>query len=200
MLLGTRMYVWKFWVLKPITLTRVHWVGHWPSEGRAACETWLQHKTPPCPINAEKRCLSNHQGLTKVGHHFADDSSKYNFLNEHHCTSVQISLKFVPKGSTDNNSRLVLLSGDKRLRLDPDIWHAYDVTKPQWVNRQVPVPLYTELRSITFWGPFYKYGIILIPSWISNHMSSKVWDETIYPFPNFNGCTARPHDTSELQD
>ena len=27
----------------------------------------------------------------------------------------------------------------------------------------------------------------LIPSWISNHMSSKVWGEITYPFPNFNG-------------
>ena len=28
----------------------------------------------------------------------------------------------------------------------------------------------------------------LIPIWISNHVSSKVWDEITYPFPNFNGC------------
>ena len=38
------------------------------------------------------------------------------------------------------------------------------------------------------WGPFYKHGLTLIPAWISNHMSSKVWDEITYPFPNFNGC------------
>ena len=25
--------------------------------------------------------------------------------------------------------------------------------------------------------------------WICNHMPNKVWDEIIYPFPNFNGCT-----------
>ena len=24
---------------------------------------------------------------------------------------------------------------------------------------------------------------------ISNHVHYKMWDETIYPFPNFNGCT-----------
>ena len=24
-------------------------------------------------------------------------------------------------------------------------------------------------------------------TWISNHMSSKVWDEITYPFPNSNG-------------
>ena len=29
----------------------------------------------------------------------------------------------------------------------------------------------------------------LIPEWITNHMSSKVWDEIIYTFPNLDGCT-----------
>ena len=29
----------------------------------------------------------------------------------------------------------------------------------------------------------------LIPSWISNHMFSKVWDEITYPFLNFSGTT-----------
>ena len=29
----------------------------------------------------------------------------------------------------------------------------------------------------------------LIPAWIKNYMSSKVWEEITYPFPNFNGCT-----------
>ena len=40
-----------------------------------------------------------------------------------------------------------------------------------------------------FWDHFYYHGLTLIPAWISNHMSSKVWDEITYPFPNFNGCT-----------
>ena len=29
----------------------------------------------------------------------------------------------------------------------------------------------------------------LIPAWISNHMTGKVWDEITYPFLNFKGCT-----------
>ena len=36
---------------------------------------------------------------------------------------------------------------------------------------------------------FYKYGLILIPAWISSHMSNKAWDGITYPFPNFNGRT-----------
>ena len=38
-------------------------------------------------------------------------------------------------------------------------------------------------------GPFYKHGLTLIPAWISNHKPCKVWDETTYPFLNFNGAT-----------
>ena len=38
-------------------------------------------------------------------------------------------------------------------------------------------------------GTFYYHGLTLIPAWISNHMSSKVWDEITYSFLNFNGCT-----------
>ena len=38
-------------------------------------------------------------------------------------------------------------------------------------------------------SPFYYQGLTSIPAWISNHMSSKVWDKINYPFLNFNGCT-----------
>ena len=33
------------------------------------------------------------------------------------------------------------------------------------------------------------YGLTLIPTWMSNRMPSKLWDEITYPFLNFNGCT-----------
>ena len=38
-------------------------------------------------------------------------------------------------------------------------------------------------------GPFYYHGITLIPSWISNYIHHKVWDEITYPFPNFKCAT-----------
>ena len=38
-------------------------------------------------------------------------------------------------------------------------------------------------------SPFYLHGLTLIPTWISSHIPSKVWDEITYPFLNFNGCT-----------
>ena len=37
--------------------------------------------------------------------------------------------------------------------------------------------------------PLYKHGSTSIPGWISNYIHYKVWDETTYWFPNFNGCT-----------
>ena len=42
---------------------------------------------------------------------------------------------------------------------------------------------------IQIWGPFYLHELNLIPTWISNHMHSKIWDGITYPFPNFTGST-----------
>ena len=39
------------------------------------------------------------------------------------------------------------------------------------------------------WDIFYYHGLTLIPAWISNYMSGKVWDEITYPFLNLNGTT-----------
>ena len=36
--------------------------------------------------------------------------------------------------------------------------------------------------------PFYYHGLTLIPIWISNYIHHKVWDEIVYPFPNFYCC------------
>ena len=30
---------------------------------------------------------------------------------------------------------------------------------------------------------------MVIPTWIGNNIHDKVWDEIMYPFPNFNGTT-----------
>ena len=32
------------------------------------------------------------------------------------------------------------------------------------------------------------YGSTLIPVWLSNHMSSQMWDDITCSFPNFNGA------------
>ena len=43
--------------------------------------------------------------------------------------------------------------------------------------------------GLHFFSPTNTFILTCIPAWISGHMPSKVWDEIIYPFPNFNGCT-----------
>ena len=40
---------------------------------------------------------------------------------------------------------------------------------------------------LLFMDPFYWHDIHIIPKWLSNHMSSKVWNEITYPIPSFNG-------------
>ena len=54
----------------------------------------------------------------------------------------------------------------------------------------MPRPPYSKRTgSLHASSPFYKHGLTLIPAWISDHILSKVWDEIIYSFSNFNGCT-----------
>ena len=47
----------------------------------------------------------------------------------------------------------------------------------------------TECSDEASCDPFHYHGLTLIPVWISNHTLSKLWDEIIYPFPNFNSAT-----------
>ena len=39
-------------------------------------------------------------------------------------------------------------------------------------------------HSTNHMGPFYEYGLPLIPAWISDHILYKVCDEMDYPLPN----------------
>ena len=77
------------------------------------------------------------------GRRFADDTFKRNFLNENVRISINISLKFVPKGPINNNPALVQImawrqSGDKPLSepIMVNLLTHICVTRPQWVNSQ----------------------------------------------------------------
>ena len=70
----------------------------------------------------------------------------------------------------------------------------------------VPMKQFWNIFRKIGWGPFYLRALTSIPVWISNHINSKVRDEIIYPFPNFNGSTIKvwerirhfiPHPESE---
>ena len=60
----------------------------------------------------------------------------------------------------------------------------YDVTvmKCQW-------KLLMQTTQSTMWGhPISLITINFNPTWISNYIHNKVWDEITYPLPNFNGA------------
>ena len=75
------------------------------------------------------------------GRHFADDTFKHIFLNENVLISIEISLKFVPKGPVNNMRALVQIMawrrpGDKPLS-EPMMVRLPThkcVTQPQWVK------------------------------------------------------------------
>ena len=76
------------------------------------------------------------------GRHFADDTSKYMVLNENVCISIEISLKFIPKGSMNKLPALVQImawrrTGDKPLSepMMVSLLTHICVTRLQWVKR-----------------------------------------------------------------
>ena len=86
------------------------------------------------------------------GRHFADDMFKCIFLNENVWIPIEISLKFVPKGSINNNAALFRIMawrrpGDKPLSepmMVSSLTHIC-VTRPQWVNSAA---IFYKRRSI----------------------------------------------------
>ena len=89
------------------------------------------------------------------GRHFADDILKCILLNENGCIPNNISLKFVPKGTINNNTALVQVMawrhpGDKPLS-EPMIVRLLThicVTRPQWVKNNVCKRLIACLEHI----------------------------------------------------
>ena len=43
-------------------------------------------------------------------------------------------------------------------------------------------------KYMNIWNPFYCHWLMLILTWISNHVHYKLWDKITYPIPNFNGA------------
>ena len=92
------------------------------------------------PFPCASACL-NTLRPRQNGRRFADDTFKRIFMNENVRISIKISLKFVPKGSIDNNPALVQImawrrSGGKPL-FEPMmvslLTHIF-VTRPLWVK------------------------------------------------------------------
>ena len=101
-----------------------------------------KHNKTPCAINT----LRPRQN----GRHFADDTFKHIFMNEHVRISTNISSKFVPQGLINNIPALVQIKawrrpGDKPLSESMMISLPTHIcgTRPQWVKSH----LLTEINK-----------------------------------------------------
>ena len=96
------------------------------------------------------------------GRHFPDDTLKRNFMNENARISINISLKFVPKGLINNIPALVQIMawrrpGDKPLTepMMVNLLTHICVTRSQWVKRAI-----WEVDARQFYGYLhYTYNI-----------------------------------------
>ena len=85
---------------------------------------------------------------------------------------------------------------NKRLSKQSWGWWFETLSHPLWRHRNV---LLNDMLShgndemgIYRTTPMWRlllHGLTSVPTWISNHMHSKVWDEITYPVPNFNSYT-----------
>ena len=109
-------------------------------------------------IDSTNGLLGNTLRPSQNGRYFADDIFKCIFLNENACTSLMISLKFVPKVRINNIPVLVQIvalcrPGDKPLSepMMVSLLTHICVTRPQWVN-MINVFACHEQLYITIWA------------------------------------------------
>ena len=107
--------------------------------------SWLEVRKPINP------------GQRQNGRHFAEDTFKHIFLNENVWISIEIPLKFVPKGPINNIPALVKIMAWRRpddkplsepmmVRLPTHIC----VSRPQWVNSLAPGRCGSNFKSVIY--------------------------------------------------
>ena len=76
----------------------------------------------------------------------------------------------------------------KRTLLSEIIW--------KWIFVMMTLCLWhsRHFRCAFCWAPFYSHGLTPIPTWISNYIHCKVWDEISYPFLKFNGAAVEVYE------
>ena len=121
------------------------------------CWNWDHPKRKlMCMSDGYAICHVNTLRPRQNGHHFTDDSNKCIFVNENVKTLIKISLRFVPKVTTNNIAILVQIMawrrpGDKPLsepmmvNLLTHIW----VTRPQWVNLVLNTKWVAQCKRVT---------------------------------------------------
>ena len=134
---------------------------------------FMPQRLPPLPC-IEPSSL-NTLRPRQDGRHFADDIFTCIFFNENGCILIKFSLKYVRKGSIDNNPALVQIMawrrpGDKPLSepmMVRSLTHTY-VTRPQWVKifqlqyQQEYMPFYSLAPGKFEWN--FRYLILQIIS------------------------------------
>ena len=118
-------------------------------------------------------------------HHLADDMFKCIFLNENVWIPIEISLKFVPKGSIKNNPALFQImawrrTGDKPLSeqmMVSSLTHIC-VTRPQWVDKCIYNIKFPDCH--------------LFQARESDYIHRKQWDVFPYPCPKYKGALDKP--------
>ena len=121
---------WPLTITAGINITLYMW---WV----ACSSSRVNHVEPPAMLT---QCFNSLRPRLNR-RHFADDIFKCIFLNENVWISLQISLKFVPKGPINNIPALVQIMawrrpGDKPLSepMMVSLPTRICVTRPQWVN------------------------------------------------------------------
>ena len=108
------------------------------------------------------------------GRHFPDDILKWIFLNENVWISIEISLKFVPKGQINNIPALVQKMawrrpGDKPLSepMMVSLLTHMCVTRPQWVKSRMKSFIHSVgvWKLIIFFPPHFMLDAIIYPCW-----------------------------------
>ena len=128
---------------------------------------WDAPNTELCyVVNDHNKIATSFAQLTlrprQNGRHFADDTFKHIFLNENVWISIEIPLKFVPKGPINNIPALVQIiawrwPGDKALsepmmvRLPTHIC----VSRPQWVKGNIFGFFHIHVANFSF--PIFEY-------------------------------------------
>ena len=142
---------------------------------------WLVCDKPPRAPVSVKRVYSPGLSTTTIntlrprqnGCHFPNNIFQWISLNENVWIAIKISMKFVPRGSIDNILALVQIlawcqSGDKPL--SEPMTHIC-VTRPQWVNSEIPEKNQSFVNNIFF---IHSFKVML-----------KAFLQKIYPYVFF---------------
>ena len=170
------------WVFKdlPMLNWHLHLQPHTHTAPTSTPTVWyLKHLRP----------LFNTLRPRQNGRYFPDDIFKCIFLNENVWIPIKIPVKFVPKGPINNITALLQIMawrrpGDKPLSetMIVTLLTNISINRPQWVKDRHAPQLEWNHYSFTFTK---RGGWNHHRNCTSNHISIKLWDGILHPYPSF---------------